>query len=538
LPDSFKVFKGFADELVMAATRSLLRRESTEEAGFTIIEVVVAAAILAIAIVLTVSPLISSMRSLDRSKDVTIAESIAQGRIEQVRALEFSDIGHPGSAPDGVLARSETRLVEGASFLVETTVEFVGAASGLNIVPQGGDGVEGVFDIGVNYKHVNVVVSAVGSGADPVTMDTFIAPPTVGGLEDIAVIEVTVDRHEPFDPSIDPEPVVRISGPWIYDSPDAAPTQFFADVFEGTYTISLVTSRGWMIHPDSIDSGATTVAATLGTASQRTIRVYQPVALDVVVLENDTGAPIRDAVLTATNLAYGPPTTNSPGDYSFAGLVPDRYQVDALAPGYRSETVEVDVPGAGGGSSATLTVRMSPQTFVGVDYDFLVDHNGASDYYTNGATVEVTHPGFGVFVGRTDETGHTVIELPANTSGFTVNATSPWGHDPATASLTTGASPGSGTLSLTAPPVTDVFSLRNGAAGPEGFFEYKVGSGPWVRLLANDGGRATFVVAEDDGTIVEMRTYCSVAAYPASPAATRSEPLDGNDFSWNARASC
>ncbi len=522
----------------MTARRGLPCRDGTDEAGFTIIEVVIAAAILAIAIVLTVTPLVSSMRSLDRSKDVTIAESIAQGRIEQVRALEFSDIGHPGSAPDGVIARSETRTVEGASFLIETTVEFVGAVSGLDIVPQGGDGVEGMFDLGINYKHVHVVVTPLGSGADPVTMDTLIAPPTVAGLEDIAVIEVVLDRHEPFDPSPDPTPIVRISGPWIYDSPEAAPTQYFADVFAGTYTIGLVTSRGWTIHPDSIDSGATSVTAVLGTKSQRTIRVYQPVSLDVVVLDDDTGLPITDAVLTATDLAYGPPISNPAGDYSFTGLVPDRYEIAAIATGYRSASVEIDVPGSGGGSSATATIRMASQGFVGVDYDFFVDYDGASGYHTSGATVQVTHSSYGVFVGTTDETGHTVIELPASTSGFSVTAATPWGHDPATAALTTGSSPGSGTLSLTAPPVTDVFSLRNGAAGPAGFFEYKVGSGPWVRLLANDDGRATFVVPEDDGTIVEMRTYCSAADYPAAPAKTRSEPLDGRDFSWNARASC
>ena len=522
----------------MAANRGLLCRDGTEEAGFTIIEVVIAAAILAIAIVLTVSPLISSMRSLDRSKDVTIAESLALARIEQVRALEFGDIGHPGSAPDGVLARSETVSIEGSSFLIETAVEFVGAASGLDIVPQGGDGVEGMFDVGVNYKHVRVVVTGVGSGADPVTMDTFLAPPTIGGLEDIALVEVAVDRHEPFDPSLDPDPVVRISGPWIYDSPAGSPTQYFADVFAGTYMISLVTSHGWMIHPDSVDSGATSVTAAAGTSAQRTIRVYQPVALDVVVVDDDTGSPITNAVLTATDLAYGPPTSNPAGDYSFTGLVPDRYRIDALAGGYRSVSVEVDVPGTGGATSITATIRMRSQTFVGVDYDFFVDHDATSGYHVNGATVEVAHPSYGVFVGTTDETGHTIIELPESTPGFTVTATAPWGQQSATASLSTGGSPGSETLSLTAGAATDVFWLRNGAYGPDGFFEYKVGSGPWVRLLANDAGRATFVVVEDDGTIVEMRTYCSAADYPASPEATRSQPLDGRDFSWNARASC
>jgi hypothetical protein len=471
---------------------------------------------------------------------VTVAESIAQGRIEHVRALEFSDIGHPGSAPDGVLARSETLSVEGASFQVDTTVEFVGAASGLDIVPQGGDGVEGTFDVGVNYKHVHVVVTALGSGADPVTMDTLIAPPTIGGLEDIAVVEVALDRHEPFDPSLDPLPIVRISGPWIYDSTDVASTQYFADVFAGTYTISLVTSRGWTVHPNSIDSGATNVTAVLGTSSQRTIRVYQPVSLDVVVLDDETGLPITNAVLTATDLAYGPPIANSVGDYSFPGLVPDRYRVDALAGGYRSESIEVDVPGSGGGSSATATIRMSQQVFVGVDYDFFVDYDRERNYHINGATVQVTHPIYGTFVGTTDETGHTVIDLPANTSGFTVSATAPWGHEAATASLTTGGSPGSETLSLTAAPITDVFRLRNGAPGPDGFFEYKVGSAPWVRLSANEAGGATFIVPEDDGTVVEIRTYCSPADYPRSPAKpAHFVTLDGDDpRPWNARASC
>ena len=276
----------------------------------------------------------------------------------------------------------------------------------------------------------------------------------------------------------------------------------------------------------------------LGTKSQRTIRVYQPVSVDVVVLDDDTGLPVTNALLTATDLAYGPPITNPAGDYSFTDLVPDRYEINAVAAGYRSTSVEIDVPGTGGGSSATATIRMAPQAFVGVDYDFFVDYDGVSGYHTGGARVQVTHASYGVFVGTTDETGHTVIELPANTSGFSVSAATLWGHDPATASLTTGSSPGSGTLSLTAPAVTDVFSLRNGAAGPDGFFEYKVGSDPWVRLLANDDGRATFVVPEDDGTIVEMRTYCSAADYPASPAKSRSERLDGRDFSWNAKASC
>lgn len=518
--------------------RSLLHRGRTEEAGFTIVEAVVAAGILIIAVVLTVTPLVISMRALDRSKDVTISESLAQARIEQVRALQFDDIGHPGGAPSGILNPVETQAIEGASYQIETTVEFVGSLSGLNIIPQGGDGVEGAFDVGVNYKYIHVTVTRLDGSSPPVVMETFVAPPTVGGLENVAVVQVMVDRHEPYDPSLDLTPAVRITGPQIYTSPDPNPTQYFADVDPGGYTIGLVPSSGWTIHPESIDSGATSVTAVEGTNVQRTVRVYQPVSLDVDVIDDATGLPISTATLTATNQAYGPPISNGSGDYSFNGLIPDRYTVDAVAVGYSSASIEVDVPGFGGGTSATATIRMVPQAFVGVDFDFYVDYSGWSSYYTAGALVTVTHATEGTFVGTTDETGHVIIELPASTSGFTVVASTLWGHGPAADTFATGPVAGALSLSLDKPGGTDRFALRNGADGPDGFFEYRVGAGSWVRLPANDLGRATFIVPEDHGEVVELRTYCSAADYPGSPEATATTTLDNRNKSWNARASC
>ena len=534
----------------MTALRSLLRRGRTvdrvraierlrtEEAGFTIVEAVVAAGILIIAVVLTVTPLVISMRALDSAKDVTIAESLAQARIEQIRALEFDDLGHPGSAPSGLLNPIETETAEGANFRVETTVQYVGSTTGLNVIPQGGDGVEGAFDIGVNYKYIQVTVTPIDGATGPITMETFVSPPTVGGLENIAVVQVDVDRHEPFDPSLDPTPIVRITGPQIYTSPDGNDTQYFPDVNVGSYSISLVTSNGWLIHPETVASGADSVTATAGVASSRTIRVYQPVTLDVVVLDDVTGLPITTAVVTATDLAYGPPTTNSAGDYSFTGLIPDRYGIDVVAGGYSSAYVEVDVPGFGGGTSATATVRLVPQAFVGIDYEFFVDYADWSRYHIHDAAVTVSHPVHGSFAGNTDATGRVTIELPASESGFTVTASTTHGHGPASTTFSTGSGPGSMSLNLTKPGGTDRFALRDGGIGPTGFFEYKVGSGPWTTLPANDRGRATFIVIEDSGTVVQLRTFCSSVDYPASPAATASTTLNNSNKSWDANASC
>ncbi len=522
----------------MAAIRSLLHRGRTEEAGFTIVEAVVAAGILIIAVILTITPLVISMRALDRSKDVTIAESLAQARIEQIRALEFDDIGHPGSAPSGILNPVEIETVEGANFRVETTVQYVGSTTGLNVIPQGGDGVEGAFDIGVNYKYIQVTVSPVDGSSDPVTMETFVSPPTVGGLENIAVVQIDVDRHEPFDPSLDPVPAVRITGPQIYTSPDGNATQYFPDVLAGSYSISLVTSDGWLLHPETVASGSDSVTATQGVASSRTIRIYQPVSLDVVVLDDTTGLPIDTATVTATDLAYGGPITNPIGDYSFTGLVPDRYGIDVAASGYSSAYAEADVPGFGGAAATSVTVRLVPQAFVGVDYEFFVDYAGWNRYHINGATVAVSHPVHGSFVGTTDETGRVTVELPANETGFSVTATTSHGHGPDSTTFNTGASPASISLSVSKPGGTDRFALRDGAVGPVGFFEYKIGSGPWIQLPANDEGRATFMVPEDRGTVVALRTYCSLADYPGTPAATASTTLNNRNKSWDANASC
>ncbi len=522
----------------MAALRGLLRSGHTREAGFTIIEAVVAAGILVIAIVLTVTPLVISMRTIDRSKDVTIAESLAQARIEQIRAMQFGDVGHPGVAPAGILNPFEVETVEGANYRIETRVEYVGSASGLNVIPQGGDGVEGAFDIGVNYKYIRVTVTPLDGEGRPVMMETFVSPPTVGAQENIALVQVDVIRHEPFDPSADPGPYIRLSGPQIYTSPDALPAQYFPDIATGTYTIGLATTHGWLIHPESIATGATSVDAVPGVAATRTIRVYQPVALEVEVLDDTTGLPITDAVITVDNLAYGGPITNPAGDYAFPGLVPDRHAVTAAAVGYAAATVEVDVPGFGGSPTTSITMRLKPQAFVGVDHDFYVDYRGWSNYYIHGASVTVSHPVHGTFVGTTDETGHVIIELPVSETGFTATASTTWGHAPASISLSTGSTPGSSSLSLGKPATTDRFALRNGGPGPQGFFEYKVGSDAWIRVEANDQGRATFILPEDDGTVVRIQTYCSPADYPGEPAATTSTTLNGRNKSWNASVTC
>jgi len=514
----------------------------TGEGGFTVVESVVAAGIMLIAIVLSIVPITFALQTLVRAQEVTVAENLAQARIEEVRSLDYEDVGHPGSAPSGILERTLVRDIEGHSYTVETSVEYVGSSTGLNVIPQGGDGVEGTFDLGVDYKYVVVTVTSPDAALQPVRMETIMAPPTVGALEAVAVVSVTVDRHEPFDPYdpvMYPTPQIQLFGPDTYTSPNNDDVQVFADVTEGTYEIRLWGSTGWLLHPETVASGANFVDAADGWATDRTIRIYRPASLTVDVTDADTGLPVTDAVLVAEGSTTGEIVTNPPGEYAFEGLVPDHYVVSATATGYENNSVEVDVPGYGGGDEATASIELVPQVFVPVSWTFTVDYNWESHYETAGADVVVTHPTFGTFTGVTGQEGEVVIGLPPNESGFTVTASTPWGHEPDEETFETWGWWPSTDLHLSKSWWgTDLFRLRNGPDEPESFYEYKVGSGDWIRVPANDSGRATFVVEESFGTVVQLSAYCELADYPSDPLDTESVTLNNWDQSWNVHGHC
>jgi hypothetical protein len=375
-------------------------------------------------------------------------------------------------------------------------------------------------------------------------MDTIIAPPSMGALDNVAIVTVNVDRYEPYDPYdpfMYPTPRIQLIGPATYISPEGSDAQVFADIEAGTYQIELFDPGGWLLHPETVASGDDMVDATEGWATERIVRIYRPASLSVDVTDAATGDPIDDASVTIEALTVGGTVGNAPGDYQFDDLVPDRYQVTVSAGGYQPGIVEVDVPGDGGGDEATVEVALEEETWVPVSWTFSVDFNREWHYETAGADVVVTHPTWGTFSGVTDETGEVVIDLPGGESGFTVTASTPWGHQADSDTFTTG---GWGW------PETDlhlgydwwggdhVFWIRGGPDGPDGFFEYRIDYGEWVRVPANDEGRATFVTDAPRGTVVQLRAYCGPDDYPNDELDTDSTTIWRWDYTWNVHGWC
>lgn len=512
------------------------------EAGFTVVESMAAAMILLIAIVLTITPIALAMRAIDRSKEVTVLENLAQARLEEIRSLDYLDVGSPGYAPDGILERNVERSISGQGYFVETDVQYVGATSGLDVIPQGGDGVEGAFDPGVNYKFVTVTVRPATGSAAPVTMETIIAPPTIGALENVAIVEVDLVRHEPYDPYLAADPTVQLVGSLTYLSTEIGDPQYFPDVADDTYEVSFFSDNGWVIHPDTVASGANFVDAQQGRSTTAVIRMYRPTSLTVPVVAAD-GTPITDATVTVSDQGGGWSVTNPPGDYTFPGLVPGLLTVTVSVPGFITTQVDVEAPGPGGGNSATVEVVPEPGSAgTTIDATFNVNYYAWADYFVHGAEVLVDHPLLGSWSGITDEDGNVTLQIPSFESGFTVTAQTPWGHEPVSTALTTGGVPIAETLELGFPPNTDRFALFDGPAGPEGNYRYRVRSlrngrlvwSRWVDLPSNSLGKATFIVAEDGNRTVRIRAYCSKTSWIDEVYL----PVTGYSQSWDPSGSC
>ncbi|MEE9206450.1 MAG: prepilin-type N-terminal cleavage/methylation domain-containing protein, partial [Acidimicrobiia bacterium] len=181
--------------------------------GFTIIEALVAVTILAIGIVLSIRPVMTALQAVSDSRVISVSENLAQAEIEVIHSLNYDQIGLPGRTPEGSLVENREINVAGRRYVLDLDIQYAGSITGLSVIPQGGDGVEGSFDYGVDYKVVKVTVTADGRESDPIVMETIIAPSRVGQHEGIANAKVHLAAHEPFAVSNFDLPKLKIHAP-------------------------------------------------------------------------------------------------------------------------------------------------------------------------------------------------------------------------------------------------------------------------------------------------------------------------------------
>ena len=469
----------------------------TADAGFGVVEAMVAVTILAIALLMSIQPLMASLNRLDASRSVSVAEKLAESEIEAIRGLNYDDVGLPGLTPSGVLQPSRTVEVAGHRYTVTVDVRYAGSLTGLDVVEGGGDGVAGAWDPGVNYKVVTVSVTPITAEAEPVIMDTIVAPSKIGALDGVASVRVTLARHEPFAASglqLPSLKLVAASRPEIR-SGSHDEIQVFPAITVGTWTVQTDDAAGWAIHPDDVLAGRNLVTARVGAVGDAAFRVYRPASLVVSVQNATTQQPVTNFTLSLLHVPSGARTNYPAGQTTVSGLVPDAYQVTVTASGYQTYTSgNINIPSAYPEPGHQMMVSLTPVSTPGpgttlpAPYQVTFTVFDSTGRVVNGATVSVVLPSGGTVSGATDVNGRSVLNLVEG--NCTATASTPWGHGPVSYTFNP-KTRSQVQLWLTRPSGKGMGVLTSGVRAE---FVYRLRrTDPWVAIPANALGEASFV---------------------------------------------
>jgi len=476
------------------------------EGGFSMIEAMVAVTMLLIAIVMSVQPIMASLIRVADARTITIAENLAQAEIESIRALDYRDVGVGGFVPAGVLTGTRNVEVQGRQFTIDVAVQYAGSLTGLDIIAQGGDGVPGAWDAGIDYKvvEVSVYLDDEDSSAPPVVMETIVAPDTIGAHEQYANARVTLARYEPFVSSDRTLPSLLI------EDPPAVPVrsgthddvQVFPAITPGTYIVALDIADGWVLHPSDIASGLHEFTVSVGQLAETTLRVYRPARLVMDITGADTGERIPAARVTLTHTASGSQTDYPAGYHTIDGIIPDAYDITVSAGGYLPATFSsINIPDGYPDPQHDLLVVLEPnpggpgEARETVPVTFTVKDN--TKRVVNGARIEAPHPTLGLLVAVTDERGRAVIDLEPGMT-FTATASTDWGHGSVQMTFDP-ADDDSIEIKLTRPSGMGTVVLKGG-----GKAEFLIPFGdPWMILPANENGQASFVAVPGPVTVAK-----------------------------------
>ena len=397
-----------------------------------------------------------------------------------------------GYTPDGALESSRVETIEGQVFTIETVVVYEGSLSGLNVIPQGGDGVQGTWDPGVDYKMVTVSVTSAGRPFDPVVMETIVGPPSVGALEGVANGRVTLAAYEPFTAGTFMLPSLQIeSAPASpISSGSNASVQIFPAVAPADYVVGLAVAGGWVIHPDDIVAGNDQLTISAGTTSDTSLRVYRPASLVLTVVDADTGDPVPVPRVGLTHVPTSDHTDYPVGVTTVTGLIPDAYDLTVEATGYTSFSVtSLNIPGGYPDPVHNLTVQLTSIGGTDPPVPVTVTVSDNTGRVVNGATVDIDDGVGGIVSGTTDISGIVTFDLVPGTT-YTATASTLWGHGPTSVDFDPAVTTAFD-LQLTRPAGQGTMVLRQGQNAE---FGYRIG-GVWVLMPSNIDGEASFVAS-------------------------------------------
>jgi len=139
--------------------------------GFTLVDVLVGTFLLLLVFLGIFGAYRLGLKVVGQSKNRNVAISIAEGEMEKIRSLPYTDVGVVGDFPDGVLQQTEIKTINGVDYTIETRVDYVvDSADGLS---PPGDSCPN------DYKKVKIKVSWSGLLGGEVEFSMDVSPETL-----------------------------------------------------------------------------------------------------------------------------------------------------------------------------------------------------------------------------------------------------------------------------------------------------------------------------------------------------------------------
>jgi Tfp pilus assembly protein PilV len=351
-----------------------IRGRARGEAGFSLIEAVMAMTIFVIAAAALGGLLTSAIAASKTSRERTIAEQRAMEQIEYVRRLRYdTEVGTTSGNPPGIVNPSIPVAVRGLQATMTTQIAFVN------------DPTPTSYATSANYKRVTVTITRNDNGKELARQVTYVAPPArapFGGLNQ-GVIEPTVTDYA-LNLPVAGVTVNLATGPSAprSDVTDASGEVTFAALTPTTpgpptdyYDLS-ATKAGYLMLADP----GTHLQLAPGQNPQPILQIYRPSTIRVELRNPDATPYTGSATVTVTKDSTGVTET-----FTFTGgvltrtsfggapIVPNfQYTVDALSPTpycAPSQTSYVPAPGdyAAGIDTKTFILTFGACPSGGVD---------------------------------------------------------------------------------------------------------------------------------------------------------------------------
>ncbi len=418
----------------------LRRGRRAGEAGFTLVEMLVAMILFLTIAAALAATLTSAVAAHSIARGRTIAEQLARDQVESIRRLPYGSVGTTNGNPPGVVVPSRTVNGAGLNAIVKTRITFVS------------DAIPGAYVTAANYKTIVVSILRASDSREITKSITYITPPSraaYGGINNAivnaqvvdyalaagvpdATVDLATGPGAPRTDTTDTDGKVTFAA--LTPNDPASATQAYYDL--------TATAPGYVtLSDDAPPAGAAHVQLAPGQTFTTALRVYKPATINVVVNDSTNNLYAGTATVTVGSSRATQTFTVTGGRLTVTTLggepiVPSlQYTVSASASGGAfAPAITRTVPNSYPTDlTSTFTLRLSTYSKGVLKVTVLP---ASDDSVIAGALVIVSGgPGPFFLAGITDSSGVVSFTVPVG-SGYTVAAYAAGGSGQATATVT------------------------------------------------------------------------------------------------------